>query len=42
MATNLTPLDSMGGFSVENLTLINESKDLINVNSLEIKNNQFC
>lgn len=42
MATNLTPLDSMGGFSVENLTLINESKDLINVNSLEIKNTSFA
>lgn len=38
MASNLTPLDSVGGFSVENLTLINDKKDLVNVNSLEIKN----
>ncbi len=41
MASNLTPLDSVGGFSVENLTLINETKDLVNVNSLEIKNTNF-
>jgi len=31
----------MGGFSVENLTIVNENKDLINVNSLEIKNSSF-
>jgi len=30
MATNLTPLDSVGGFSVENLTILNETKDEIN------------
>lgn len=41
MASNLTPLDSVGGFSVENLTLINETKDLVNVNSLEIKNTNY-
>ena len=41
MASNLTPLDSVGGFSVENLTLINDTKDLVNVNSLEIKNTNY-
>jgi len=41
MASNLTPLDSVGGFSVENLTIVNETKDLVNVNSVEIKNTNF-
>lgn len=41
MASNLKALDSVGGFSVENVTLINETKDLVNVNSLEIKNLNF-
>jgi len=41
MASNLTPLDSVGGFSVENLTLVNETKDLVNINSLEIKNTNY-
>jgi len=41
MASNITPLDSVGGFSVENLTLVNETKDLVNVNSLQIKNTNY-
>lgn len=41
MATNLKTYDSVGGFSVDNTTLINERKDITNVNSLEIKNSKF-
>lgn len=38
MATNLKTLDSVGGFSVDKTTLINDKHDIKNVNSLELKN----
>lgn len=38
MATNLKTLDSVGGFSVDNTTVISDKKDVKNVNSVEIKN----
>jgi hypothetical protein len=38
MASNLKTLDSLGGFSVGNTDIINELKDIKNVNSLEVKN----
>lgn len=41
MAINLKPYDSVGGFSVDTTTLINDLKDVQNVNSLEIKNSRF-
>lgn len=41
MAVNLKTYDSVGGFSVNNTTLVNELKDLKNVNSLEVKNSYF-
>lgn len=41
MAVNLKTYDSVGGFSVNNTTLVNELKDLKNVNSLEVKNSFF-
>lgn len=41
MTTNLKQYDSVGGFSVDNTTVINELKDVQNVNSLEIKNSVF-
>lgn len=41
MASNLKTLDSLGGFSVENTTIINETKDVKNVNSLEVKNSFY-
>jgi len=41
MAEQLKTFDSFGGFSVENTTLITDTKDLTNVNTLEVRNNVF-
>jgi hypothetical protein len=41
MAQQLQTFDSLGGFSVENTTLITDTKDLTNINSLEVKNSLF-
>jgi hypothetical protein len=41
MATNLKTLDSVGGFSVDKTILVNELKDVKNVNSLEVKNSFY-
>ena len=41
MAEQLQAFDSLGGFSVENTTLINPTKDVQNVNSFEVKNRFF-
>lgn len=41
MATNLKQFDSVGGFSVDNTTVINNLKDIKNVNTLELKNSEF-
>jgi|TARA_B100001250_G_scaffold201001_1_gene172339 hypothetical protein len=41
MAVNIKTLDSTGGFSVGNTTLVNELKDVKNVNSLEVKNSFY-
>lgn len=41
MANNLKTLDSVGGFSVENTVLISDTKDVKNVNTLEVKNSFY-
>ena len=41
MASNLKTLDSVGGFSVSKTTLVNETKDILNVNSLEVRNSFY-
>jgi hypothetical protein len=41
MAEQLRTFDSFGGFSVENTTLITDTKSLTNVNTLEVKNSVF-
>jgi hypothetical protein len=41
MAINLKEFDSVGGFSVDKTTVINNLKDVKNVNTLELKNSQF-
>lgn len=41
MATNLKTLDSVGGFSVNNTTLISDENDIKNANSLEVKNSFY-
>ena len=41
MASNLKTLDSVGGFSVSNTTLINDTKDIKNANSLEVRNSFY-
>jgi hypothetical protein len=41
MASNLQTLDSFGGFSVGNTTLVNDKKDIKNANSLEIRNSFY-
>ena len=41
MAKNLENFDSVGGFSVSNTEMINELKDVKNVNSLELKNSFY-
>ena len=38
MAITRETYDSFGGFSVENTTVINDTKDFLNINSLQIKN----
>lgn len=42
MASNLQNLDSLGGFSVDNTTIVNETFDIKNVNSLQVKNSFFA
>jgi hypothetical protein len=42
MATNLKEFDSVGGFSVDNTTVINNLKNVKNVNTLELKNSEFA
>jgi hypothetical protein len=41
MTVNLKTYDSVGGFSVNNTTFVNDLKDIKNVNSLEVKNSFF-
>lgn len=41
MANNLKEFDSVGGFSIDNTTVINSTKDLKNVNSIELKNSNY-
>ncbi len=41
MAEQLKSFDSLGGFSVENTSIVTQTKDLSNVNSLEVKNSVF-
>lgn len=41
MAQQLKTFDSLGGFSVDNTTIVTENSDLTNVNTLEIKNSVF-
>ncbi len=41
MATNITTFDSVHGFSVGNTTVVNETNDARNLNSLELKNQLF-
>lgn len=41
MATNLKSFDSFGGFSVGTEKIINENKDILNVNSLQVRNNNY-
>ena len=41
MSQQLKTFDSLGGFSVENTTLITNKKDLTNVNTLQVKNSVF-
>jgi hypothetical protein len=41
MAEQLQTFDSLGGFSVENTELISKDKDILNINSLEVKNSHF-
>lgn len=41
MANILKPIDSIGGFSVSETSLIDENKNIKNVNTLQVKNSQF-
>lgn len=41
MASNLKTLDSLGGFSVKNTTIVNELNDIKNVNTFEVKNSFY-
>ena len=41
MPNQLKTLDSVGGFSIDKTVLVNETKDIKNVNSLEVKNSFF-
>lgn len=41
MAQQLKTFDSLGGFSVQNTTLITDKKDLTNINTLQVKNSVF-
>ena len=38
---NLKTLDSLGGFSVGNTTIVSDTNDAKNLNTLEIKNQFF-
>lgn len=41
MAVTLKKFDSLGGYSVSNEVVITEDKDLTNINTLQLKNNNF-
>lgn len=41
MANFLKPVDSVGGFSVSETSIVDENKNIKNVNTLEVKNSQF-
>jgi hypothetical protein len=41
MAVTKQTFNSVGGFAVDETTIINSTKDVLNVNSLEIKNSNF-
>ena len=41
MTVNLKTYDSVGGFSVNNTTVVNELQDIKNANSIEVKNSYF-
>jgi hypothetical protein len=41
MATNTKTFNSLGGFSVGNKTIVSDTFDVSNINSLEIKNSYF-
>jgi len=41
MAQELKTFDSLGGFSVENSTIISSTKDITNVNSIKVQNEFF-
>jgi hypothetical protein len=42
MASNLKQFDSVGGFSVDKTVVINETKDVKNINTFELKNTNFA
>lgn len=41
MANNLKTLDSVGGFSIDKDIIVDDQKNLKNINSIEVKNNFF-
>lgn len=41
MAEQLKTFDSLGGFSVGDTTLVNKDKNIVNANSIEVKNRFF-
>lgn len=41
MANILKPIDSIGGFSVSETSLIDENKNIKNANTLQVKNSKF-
>lgn len=41
MAEQLQTFDSLGGFSVANSTVVTEDRDIVNVNTLQVKNSFF-
>lgn len=41
MAVNKQTFNSVGGFAVNETTLVNDTRDVFNVNTLELKNNHF-
>ena len=41
MAQQLKTFDSLGGFSVENTTLITSTQDIENINTFQLKNSSF-
>ena len=42
MAEQLKSFDSLGGFSVENTTFINGTRDISNINTFQLKNDSFA